>query len=182
MSQAGVLNLAAGPVPPAVPTSFKTDIQDNFSFVAGTGTSVPIANVEQIYGDNGIQTSANTITNNVIQIRFNSAIVNTVSNETVTAMIFITNTNSTFSTQVLVAGFCSSLGQGIGGNTVASVINVAGVASLIDTPDYDFNSGLGIQDASYTISASGANLIISVTGSLGNPIRWSICTPGQVQT
>lgn len=175
-------SLISGPVPPAVPTSFKTDVQDNFLFSAGSGTSVPIANVEQIYGDNGIQTSANTVTNNVIQIRFNSANVNTVSNETVTAMLFPTINNSTFSTQVLVAGFCATQSQGVGGSTVATVVNVAGVATLVDEPDYDVNTGAALTDATFSVTAVGANLVISVTGSLGNPITWAVCTPGQVQT
>jgi len=181
MSQAGPLSIQSN-LPPDIPTSFVTDIQDNFSFVPGTGSSVPDLNIEQILGDNGIQTSANTLTNNVIQIRFNSANVNTVSNETVQAMILPTNTNSTFSTQVLVSGFCSSLGEGVGGNTISTVVNVSGVASLVDGQDYNINTGPSIIDSGFEVTVSGASLIISVIGSLGNPISWSVCTPGQVQT
>lgn len=171
-----------GPVPPAVPTSFKTDITDAFNFNVGSGTSVPIANVEQIYGDNGIQTSTNSTTGNVIQVRFSRGTVATVSNETVTALSFATNNDTTVTMNILISGFCASLGQGIGGNAVATIVNVAGVATLIDETDFNLNKNAGLIDANVTVDTSGNLFRIRVTGSLGNPISWTVCTPGQVST
>lgn len=182
MSQIYKPSSGSSPLPPAVPTSFKTDIADAFNFNAGSGTSVPIANVEQIYGDNGIQTSTNSVTNNVIQIRFSRGTTSTVSNETVTALSFATVSNTTVTMNILVSGFCSSIGQGIGGNAVATIVNVAGVATLIDETDFNLNKSVGLTDANVTVDTSGNLFRIRVTGSLGNPISWTVCTPGQVST
>src|SRR6187455_2476093 len=54
MSQAGKLNSAAGPVPPSVATSYQTD----------AGVAVPVANVLNVLGGEGIDTSGagNTVT------------------------------------------------------------------------------------------------------------------------
>lgn len=181
MSQSGALSGSGGGGGGSV-TSFLVDSQDAYAFNTGTATSMPVAGVEQIYGDNGIQVVSNSSTPGVLQVRFSRGAIATTSNETVTVLAFNTVTDSVLSMQVLVAGECPSLSQGIGGSTTVTVINVAGVASLIDTPDYDINVSAGIADATFTVDTSGSQVRIRVTGSTGNPINWSACTPGQIST
>ena len=54
MSQAGILNISSGSLPPSVPTSFVTD----------AGVAIPVANILNVLGGEGIDTSGagNTVT------------------------------------------------------------------------------------------------------------------------
>jgi len=185
MSQAGDISSTGGPVPPSVPTSFKVDSSEAYAYTAGAATSTPALNVEQILGDNGIQTVVNSTDTNVIQIRFARGSTTTSGAVTATALQFTTLSNTTVTMQILVSGYCTAgtaSGQGIGGSTIATVINVAGVASLVDVPDYDVNTGAGLTGATFSVDTSGANFRIRVTGQAGQDISWTACTPGQVST
>ena len=68
-----IKNLASGPVPPSVATSYTTDVRDNTT--TSPGTAVPSGNVIQLLGrdtvqnnDNGIRTDADPNNGNVIYV------------------------------------------------------------------------------------------------------------------
>ena len=175
-----------GTPPPAVPLQFTADDEDAVLTAINQPNPtnvVPTANTLQINGDNGIQTYA--LTNllsgdtNVLQVGFSRGSATTVDAATADVLTFPTSTDSCFTMQVLVAGI-SNDNLGIGGYTTATIINVAGVASLVDTPDIIIQANAALAAGSFDIIASGANVIIRTTGVAGKTIVWSVCTPGIV--
>jgi hypothetical protein len=72
MSQAGSLGINASNLPPSVPTSFICDV----------GVAVPIANVLDVFGGSGVQTTGvgNTITINVSTTGFTWQVVTSAMN------------------------------------------------------------------------------------------------------
>ena len=65
-----------------------------------------------------------------------------------------------------------------GGNTLAingrvRAKNIGGVASIGPVFDYYFNSDVALSGASMSFSVAGANLIVSVTGTIASTIRFS---------
>jgi hypothetical protein len=105
-----IKNLTSGPVPPAVPTSFQTD----------SGVAIPVANILNIFGGEGIDTSGagNTVT---------------ISGEDATAGINVGAANkgiSAFdSTQFTVtAGFVQLVG---GGEAIDSFIPDSGTSPVV---------------------------------------------------
>ena len=78
MSQV-IKNLASGPVPPSVPTSFTTDVRNNSQNSPGSAT--PVANILQLLGretnqnnDNGIRTDTDPNNGNIVYVELTNRI------------------------------------------------------------------------------------------------------------
>lgn len=184
MSQIYKTSSGGGGLPSNVPTSFTTDKIESYNFSAGAGTAIPSGNNIQLYGDNGIETVTESTQTSVIQVRFTRGETTTSdgAGQTQTALSLTTVNNTVITFQVLVAGFDSADSIGVGGYTTATVINIAGVASLIDIPDIIVNRSAGLTTSTFTVDTSGAQARIRVTGDATKTINWTVCTPGIVST
>ena len=138
MSQAGVLNLASGPVPPTVATSYVTN----------AGTAVPAANVLNVLGAGGTTTSGAGSTVTITSI---------VANYTFTdeAISFAAATdNGYFCTAALTATLPAGATQGqvviIETTTASSVVVKANAGQTIK-----MGSGASTVAGTATSSASG---------------------------
>lgn len=175
MSQAGELNTAAGPVPPAVATSYVTN----------SGTAVPVANVLTILGaatsannDNGIFTTGSGSTVTVVlsnRIEGTTTTVGAVTGDVVTLDLGVTPAVYRFS--VLVTGRDTTSGDGVGYTVDGSIKTNGSVATIISTPDIDADKDPSLATALISMIASGNNVIIRATGVAGITIIYkSIAT------
>lgn len=180
MSQSGIINTASGPVPPAVPTSFTTDLLDNTVGAApiAQGVVVPQLNILRAAGDNGIKT-VQTSNPGDLQIRFIRGSTTTVGAVTQTAIVQGILTNATMTIQIIVAGY-SADNLGVSAYGTAGVKNVSGTLSIINTVDLITNKDVGLEAANVTVTTSGTNLLVNVVGVTGKTITWTACLPGIV--
>ncbi len=163
-------------------TSFKVDSADEFAYLPGDGTITPTGGVASLYGDNGIIVVQNIDDPSVGQIRFARGFANTVSDEVVLALAFETIDNTTRVIQILVAGYCLSQQQGIGGSNWVTIVNNGGIAEIVDLQDNIINCSPNLEDADFSFLVSGSQIRIYVHGSTAGPIEWTVCTPGQVSS
>jgi len=197
VSQAGIINTSSGPVPPSVPTSFQTDINDTTVLTdppAFAGTSVPALNVLRVAGDDGIKTvtipNSPSGTKNLV-VRFVQGEAHTTSNETAAALVQAVATDTTFTTQILVAAFSSgsvllpaSNNKSYGAYTTVTLNNTAGITRLVNTVDFFKNTDIELTAANVTVTVTGldANFTVTVTGQTSVPMDWTIILPGIAQT
>ncbi len=170
---------------PSVPTSVSTDLQDTTTAAlsAATGSVVPVANILRLGGDNGIKTYELTLSPGELSIGFIRGSAQTTDAATVTAVITqATNTDSTMTVQIIAAGFCTTNNDSVGIYGTAVINNTAGTASLVNTVDLIKNSAASLSTCDLTITASGADFIVNVTGVAGLTINWDICLPGIIST
>lgn len=157
---------------PAVPIQFTTD----------SGIAVPAANNLNVLtpggGTQGIQTSGagSTITITLLQ---QTLIGTATTTGNATANINVTipvPTNSTISVRANIAGWDGTSNLGVGGELLASARNVAGIVTIISTPDRTINFDAAINDANWTLIASGTNVLVQVKGTAKVPgsdiINW----------
>jgi hypothetical protein len=168
-----IKNLASGPVPPAVPTSFTTDVNS---------PAVPLANVLIEIGGfvstnnaNGIRTDGSSGSNTLtIQLtnRFQGS-ATTVGAGTADVITFTPTVIGTYSIEYRTAAYnvTSSLG---GGYSFFGGIRFDGVNSNIcDTFDEINNEEGTMSNTDLSVVVSGANVILRATGYLGQTINWS---------
>lgn len=137
MSQSGLLNTTSGPMPPAVATSYVTD----------SGTAIPVANILNVLGGEGIDTtgSGNTVT---------------ISGEDATAGAS--------------AGLAN---KGIASFDSASFTVTAGFVSLLNPngfPWTDVTSAtqtLAVNNGYFTDRGAGVTYTLPATASLGDCIK-----------
>lgn len=172
--------VTAGNLPPSVPTSFDTDLQDLTVGPAAVaqGSVVPQANILRVAGDNGI-TSVETSNPGDLQLRFIRGSTTTVGAVTQTAITQAILVDATMTIQIIVAGF-STDNLGVSGYATAGVKNVSGVLSIINTVDVIINKDPGLDTANITVTTSGSNLLVNVVGVAGKTITWTACLPGIV--
>lgn len=166
-------SLTSGPVPPAVPTSFVTDINS---------PSVPIANVENIIGgfvstdtSAGIQTDGSS-GSNTITIELTNRLRGTGTTVGLTTIALITfplgATPGTYVIDANISGYEATVPAGAGYSLFGSVRTNGVTAVLVDTPDKIDNAELAISSSEADLTVSGNNAIISVSGSVGFSINW----------
>jgi hypothetical protein len=168
-------SLTAGPVPPAVPTSFVTDINS---------PSVPIANIENVFGGfvttddaDGIQTDgssgSNTLTIQLTnRLRGSGSTVGAVTTDLVTFSL-----GATPGTYVIDANFCAfepTTPAGAGYSLFGSVRTTGAAAFLVGTPDKINNEDASLIACNADIVVSGNNAILRVTGTAGLTIDWVV--------
>lgn len=177
MSQAGTNNTSSGPVPPQVPTSFVTDVNS---------PAVPAANVLNVVG-------GETTANNLFGIRTDgSSGSNTLTIQQTNRIQGFISTNDATPTNIItfplgatpgvfkfdgnieafnttdIAGAC--YGFQIGIRTTGAAATVIGVSF-----DDDFEEA-AMSTADFTATASGNNLIVTVTGIAAKAIDWRALT------
>lgn len=173
---------------PSVPTSFTTDQIDSVTAAlsAPVGTVVPQANILRIGGDNGVATYQVLNQPGALTIGFiRGGPVTTVNSASATILTQPTPTNSTTSTQILVAGYGSD-GTSYGASAWAVINNTAGTTSLIGTVDFIVNASPlnlpngTIANATLSVTVSGANFSVNVVGPPSGTITitWEACLPG----
>ncbi len=83
-------------------------------------------------------------------------------------------TAATYTLYALVGGKAATA-SGIGGSLTGSFRTTGAAATLINTVDVIVNRDLVIAGASFIFVASGNNVILRATGSLGSVINWNAC-------
>jgi len=81
---------------------------------------------------------------------------------------------ATYTLNANVAGKAATQ-SGVGGTSFAVVRTDGATATLIDISDDVINSDLVLAGASFTFVASGNDVILRATGSLGTVINWNGC-------
>jgi hypothetical protein len=175
-----IKNLAAGPVPPAVPTSFTTDYNADFT---ATGVSIPVANVENVIGGftsfddpDGIATQASPngdknllvlLTNRVrgAQSSVNGATINLI-------VVPLGAVPACYRFQVDIVARDIASGDGAG-YTFFGTIRTDGItATGIATPFIDEDEDASLIPSLIGLATSGNNGILQVTGIAGKTIAY----------
>lgn len=170
MSQAGIVNLAAGPVPPFVPTSFVTNVNS---------PSVPIANIENVLGGqissnniNGIQTDGSS-GGNTLTIQLTNRIegtVTTIDATPTTLTSFALPATGIYSFIIQVLGNRPADGLGVSYFIQGAVRTNGGFATLVGVPTKFINEDIAVCDANLIVS--GNNVIVQVIGEAISTISW----------
>lgn len=171
-----IKNLASGPVPPSVPTSFVTQ----------NGTAVPAANVLIVdafdsteNNDNGIITKGGVVgtgTSNEVDVVITNRLqgsATSVGAGTADIITFIPSAVGAYSIEYRTAAFntTSTLGAGY---SFFGAIRFDGVTSTIcDTFDEIVNEEGAMSGVDLAVVSSGASVILRATGYLGQTINWS---------
>lgn len=167
-----IKNLASGPVPPTVATSFVTDTNS---------PAVPAGNILDIFGDdtttnntNGLFTDGSS-GSNVITIFLSNRLQGTATTADATPTTIITfplgATPATYLLDTEIAAFSSSIPAGATYNIFGGVRTDGATATLIGTPDKIINEEAGLAAANVTMTVSGNNAIIQVTG-IASSVNW----------
>lgn len=174
MSQAGIINTTTGPVPPAVATSYVTDVNS---------PAIPIANVLNVIGG---ETSANTVDgirtdgssgSNTLTIQLTNRLSGSVTTIDATPTALITFTAGVVPTiynfEARVAAFDHTDTAG-GSYLIISGVRTTGAAtSLLGVNDETVIEEAAMNTSSIDIIISGNTAIVEVTGIAGKTIDWS---------
>lgn len=175
-------NPTDGNLPDDVLTSITTDLSETLpAYSAGLGTTTPVSKNIRALGDQGIVTISDPAQPELMTIRFSTGEVQTTDATQTTIKTFTMVSDTCLTYQVIVAAY-STDNLALGGNTIATFKNVAGVASVIDEGDLIVNAEVGLIGAEFGVDVSGASVIFWVKGVAGKTINWTVCFPGVVST
>lgn len=151
---------------PAVATTYVTD----------SGNAVPAANILNVLGAGGVTTSG---AGNTITITFSETTVSgtgTTVGAVTADLISITPTVAkAFTVQVLITGYDAVNNTTVGGELIGGgTTSAGGAVSLVDSGDLTKHAtaASGLDAANMQLIASGANLIVRVTGVAAHTIAW----------
>lgn len=178
MSQVAMINVTGNI--PQIPTSFTTDY--NTAFTA-TGTSIPVANVENVVGGfsaidnaNGIATQAtpdgdkNLLVLLTNRVRGAQSSVNGATIDLITVPLGIVPAVYRF--RVEIVGRDTTSGDGAG-YTFFGTIKTDGItATGIATPFIDEDEDISLIPSLVGLAVSGNNGVLQVTGILGKTIAY----------
>lgn len=172
MSQAGILKVSTGSLPPSVPTSFTTD----------SGVAVPVANNLNIFGidsaannDNGISTSGSGATVNVILTNRMTDTVTTANATPTTILTFpLGATSGVYFIEGDIVAYDLTDVAG-GAYSFASGVRTTGAAAVDMGIEFkDSFEEAAMATADFDVTVSGNNSIITVTGIAGKTINWNV--------
>ena len=174
MSQAGQINSASGPVPPAVPTSFVTDVNS---------PSVPVASIENVIGG---QTSVDTVAgirtdgssgSNTLTVQLTNRLQGTVTTAGAVTSTVITfslgATPAAYKFHFEMTAFNSATPAGLGYSIEASARTTGLAATIISIPDADEDEDVAFATADWAVIASGNNILLQAVGVAALTINWS---------
>lgn len=171
-----IKNLASGPVPPAVPTSFVTQ----------NGTAVPAANVLIVNAASSTQNNNNgfitkggvvgTGTANELDVVVTNRLAGSTSTTGATTSAIITfplTVIGTYAIECRIAAYNTTSTIG-GGYSVFGTVRFDGAnANLCGTPDKIINEEGTMSNANVTMTVAGANVLINGVGYAAQTINWS---------
>lgn len=170
MSQAGILTVSTGMLPPSVPTSFTTD----------SGTAVPVANNLNILGsfssannNNGISTTGSGSTVTVVlsnRLQGSGSTIGAVTTDVVT--FALGTTPGTFTFDISTSAFEPTTPAGAGYQLFGTVRTTGAAATLVGTPDKVVNEEAALVACNCDLVVSANNAIIRVTGTAGLTVDW----------
>lgn len=176
-------SLTSGPVPPAVPTSFTTDIGSNPS--ATPGTAVPVLNNLNLLArdtvDNdldGIRTNADPNGGSTLYFELTNRTQDAVQTTDATLTTITTFTpplDGTYAFDFYISAFNTTDSLGAAYRVFVGFLSIGGVATKLNLEDKIVNEQAGMAGCNVTATVSGANFLLQVTG-LGGPdktINWN---------
>lgn len=160
--------VTAGALPPVVPTTFQADF----------GTAIPAANILNVFGGTGIETtgSGNTL---VIKLE-NSGSVTTQTIGATSSQAILINLGATPSVGVFVSrvvGFdAGGSGNSAGYFITAAVKTDGATATVVNGQAKDNFEDAAFSTADANVTVTGNSAAITVTGVAGFTIDWTIET------
>lgn len=182
MSQV-IKNLASGPVPPTVATSYTTDVRDNTT--TSPGTAIPSSNNLEILGrdtiqsnDNGIRTDADPNNGKFLYVeltnRIHSSVTTTDATPTSLFSFSLGSTPSAYNFELNFSVYDRTNNKGAA-YTVLYGLRTDGITAT----NISFTTPLNGEDSELNPSSlqvvnSGNSLIGTVTGIAATTINWQL--------
>jgi hypothetical protein len=174
MSQAGIISSTSAPPPPAVPTTFVTDVNSpsvpalNILNVPGGSTSANDVNGIRTDGSSGSNTLTIQLTN---RLEGTGQTVGATSDDLITFALGATPGTYTFDCRI--AGFDDTTPSGVGYTIVGAVRTTGAAATLLTGQAIDSFEEVATATCNAILAVSGNNAIFRVTGAAGLTIDWN---------
>lgn len=168
-----IKNLASGPVPPVVATSYVTDVNS---------PAIPAANVLNVFGNDTIVNNVNGVRtdgssgSNTLTVQLTNRLQGTITttNNTPTPMITFTPTViGTYAIEIRIAAYNTTSTLGAGYSLFGSARFDGVNSNLCGTADRIVNEEGAMSSANVTFTVSGANILINGVGYGAENINWS---------
>lgn len=167
-------SLTAGPVPPAVPTTFVTDVNS---------PSVPIANIENVLGgtistnnDDGVQTDGSS-GSNTITIQLTNRLTGTLTTNDATLTPIITFVLPALAGTYYVYGniqaYTATGPSGASYSFSGGYLTDGATATELGTEFHDTFQSASLITSDIFLSASGNSVIVTVQGVAATTINWN---------
>jgi len=169
-----IKNLASGPVPPPVATSYVTDVNS---------PAIPAANILDVFGgqtttnnDKGVQTDGSS-GSNILTVQLTNRTTSTVTTADATLTTIITfplgATPATFYFNGNVQAFNSSTPAGASYGYSGAVRTDGASATLISAAYHDEFEEPALATADIFLAVSGNNALLQVQGVAATSINWN---------
>ncbi len=170
-----IKDLSSGPVPPAVPTSFVTDVNS---------PAIPVANVLNVLGndttannDNGVRTDGSS-GSNTLTVQLTNRLQGTVTTvgiiPTSSAIItFSPTVIGTYAIECRVGAYNTTSSLGAGYSIFGTIRFDGANCNLCGTMDRIANEEGAMSSANVTMTVSGGSVLINAVGYAAQTINWS---------